>query len=184
MVTITGEVFFDVAPDNTSPFFVRANKSEIKVLGTTFNVNTYSKSTVTTLLSGSLEIRSSTETARLIPGQKAIVWNDAVIAKDSIIIAKDDTLQTVSWKKTTRVYSHVPMRDFVADIGRWYGLEIVNLDCVPANAYISASLCYNAPIEKVLAMLKRSGIRFFRAGNKITFCEPVGESTKERIKNI
>ncbi len=42
-VTVTGEVYFDVAKDAKRPFIVMADNSEIRVLGTQFNVNAYSE---------------------------------------------------------------------------------------------------------------------------------------------
>ncbi|MEO6681256.1 MAG: FecR domain-containing protein, partial [Ginsengibacter sp.] len=40
-VEITGEVYFEVAHNATKPFIVKANAVDIKVLGTSFNVNAY-----------------------------------------------------------------------------------------------------------------------------------------------
>lgn len=172
IVHLTGEALFDVVPNRAVPFYVITNNAEIKVLGTTFNVDAYSKNTTTTLLTGSLEIKSSGETARIIPGEKAISWHSTKLAKDTIIVTKGDTLQTISWKNVNRIYSNTPLREFVSDMGRWYELEIVNLGCVPANAVISVSLCYDAPIEDVLHIFNKTRLRYFKAGNKVTFCNP------------
>ncbi|MFW6370779.1 MAG: FecR family protein [Bacteroidota bacterium] len=40
-VTVTGEAFFDVAPDPDRPFIINAGDARVKVLGTSFNVNAY-----------------------------------------------------------------------------------------------------------------------------------------------
>ncbi|OYW15932.1 MAG: hypothetical protein B7Z54_09975, partial [Sphingobacteriales bacterium 12-47-4] len=40
-VEISGEAYFEVAPDKTKPFYVSKGDMEVKVLGTHFNVNAY-----------------------------------------------------------------------------------------------------------------------------------------------
>src|SRR5690606_29613893 len=57
-VEITGEVYFEVAHNASQPFIVKANGVDIKVLGTSFNVNAYEdeSSMKTTLLEGSVEV--------------------------------------------------------------------------------------------------------------------------------
>src|SRR5690606_9494752 len=53
-VEITGEAYFEVAPDKKRPFFVKSAHQKIEVLGTHFNVNAYSdeENTTTTLSEG------------------------------------------------------------------------------------------------------------------------------------
>ena len=50
-VYLSGEAFFEVAKDKTHPFIVHANKVEVEVLGTKFNVSAYPENpTVNTTL--------------------------------------------------------------------------------------------------------------------------------------
>lgn len=171
IVNVTGEAFFDVAHDRIAPFYVYTSNSEIKVLGTTFNVNAYSKRTVTTLLTGSLEIKSGSQTARLTSGEKATALVSPQVIKDTIILTKEDTLHAVSWKNVNRIYSNISMRDFVSDMGRWYNLEFINLSCVPATASITVSMCYDIPLDEVLNIFRETGLKFYKDGNRITFCD-------------
>ena len=170
IIDLTGEAFFNVVPGNKMPLYVRTGNSEIKVLGTTFNVRAYTGNTIAALLTGSLEIKSSSEAALLNPGQKATVWSNSRMDRDTIVVAKVDTLQITSWKNANRIYSNALLRDFVSDMGRWYNLEIVNLGCVPAYASITVSICYDAPVDDFLTILRKVGLRLVKVGNKITFC--------------
>lgn len=45
-VVLTGEAFFDVKPDRNKPFIIQTGKSEVAVLGTSFNVKSYPDSLV------------------------------------------------------------------------------------------------------------------------------------------
>ncbi|MCA9748711.1 MAG: FecR domain-containing protein, partial [Romboutsia sp.] len=57
-VTLIGEAFFDIERDVNKPFIVNANEIKIKVLGTSFNVKSYSKDEKieTTLVTGKVEL--------------------------------------------------------------------------------------------------------------------------------
>jgi len=57
-VTLTGEGYFDIVKNKDKPFIMHANKIDIKVVGTTFNVRAYpgEKNTETSLIRGSIEV--------------------------------------------------------------------------------------------------------------------------------
>lgn len=86
---------------------------------------------------------------------------------------KADTTAALSWTKTTRIYNNASLREFVADLGRWYNLEFVNFSCIPASARISMIICANTPVEKLLEIFTNQKLKFYKVGNRITFCDPV-----------
>ncbi|MFP3637131.1 FecR family protein, partial [Bacillus sp. SIMBA_033] len=57
-VTITGEAYFEVSKNKNKPFRVKTADQTVEVLGTHFNVNSYSDepATVTTLAEGSVRV--------------------------------------------------------------------------------------------------------------------------------
>lgn len=76
-VWLSGEAFFDIQHDTLSPFVVHTLWTDIKVLGTTFNVQAYpnASATETTLLTGSVEVKLKAfpeETILLKPNQKLV----------------------------------------------------------------------------------------------------------------
>src|SRR5690606_22131597 len=71
-VTLYGEAYFDVAKDKNRPFLIETNGTEIRVLGTSFNVNAYNETVSTTLVEGSLKVSNGTHSSTLKPGQEAI----------------------------------------------------------------------------------------------------------------
>lgn len=48
-IKLNGEAYFEVVKDKEKPFIVEMGDNEIKVLGTSFNINNYDGSFVTTL---------------------------------------------------------------------------------------------------------------------------------------
>jgi transmembrane sensor len=78
-VSLKGEAFFDVKPDATHPFVIDANGTEIKVLGTSFNVKAYSKQPVRVdVATGKVLVRKAKNEINLVKGQSAEVVNDTV----------------------------------------------------------------------------------------------------------
>ena len=70
-VSITGEVYFEVAKDRSRQFIVEANGVSTKVLGTHFNINAYEDEPETriTLLEGAVKIESRGSEQMLTPGR-------------------------------------------------------------------------------------------------------------------
>ena len=74
IVQIKGEAYFDVAPDSEHPFIVQTPYTSIQVTGTTFNVRAYPDENIesTTLINGSIKIKSKNEDFELTPNQHFI----------------------------------------------------------------------------------------------------------------
>jgi transmembrane sensor len=171
VIELTGEAFFEITPNISFPLIVNAGNAVLRVSGTTFNVNSYFNNTVATLLMGSLEIINAKNQLSLKSGEQAIVKNTTNYAdvQDTIIkLSQTDTAQIVSWRKALHLYTKMDLKDFVADIGRWYDLDIIGIESVPKGNF-SGSFCYDIPLEDVLKIFRRMGMRFRRDGRKIIF---------------
>ncbi|HEX5552694.1 MAG TPA: FecR domain-containing protein [Chitinophagaceae bacterium] len=80
VVTLTGEAYFEVAPDAERPFIIHANAMNIKVLGTVFNVKAYpeDKTIEAALIKGSIEVSLRQDPTRKIilrPHEKITIFN-------------------------------------------------------------------------------------------------------------
>nr|WP_286083552.1 FecR family protein [Parabacteroides goldsteinii] len=63
LVKLDGEAYFDVTKDKSKPFIVQTNNYNVEVLGTKFDVDSYSETEIfeTTLMEGSVRISSLTD---------------------------------------------------------------------------------------------------------------------------
>ena len=72
-VYLEGEGYFEVARDSAKPFIVEAKEVDVRVLGTSFNVNTYvsERAIRTTLVSGKVRVgdRLTGKGEVILPGQ-------------------------------------------------------------------------------------------------------------------
>ncbi|MCF2504243.1 FecR domain-containing protein [Dyadobacter sp. CY107] len=78
-VSLQGEAFFDVKPDAAHPFVINANGTEIRVLGTSFNVKAYKEAPVRVDVStGKVEVSKASKKIQLVKGQGAEVLDDTI----------------------------------------------------------------------------------------------------------
>ena len=80
-VEITGEAYFEVVHDATKAFYVMKGDVSVQVLGTHFNMNTYSdeNNIKVTLLEGAVKVSKDASIGLLKPGQQAQVGLDIKI---------------------------------------------------------------------------------------------------------
>ena len=122
-VEIKGEGYFEVAENKAKPFRVlTSNGTEVKVLGTKFNVKAYeSESAVTaTLVSGAVAIQNGAEQKNIKPNQQAIVTSDGITIKTR---SKDEVTQTLAWKNGQINFEGETAQSILKQIERWYVVE-------------------------------------------------------------
>lgn len=120
-VYIQGEAFFKVSKDQQHPFIVHANQTEVQVLGTSFNINTYeTDSEETALVEGAVVNRDmhGSEVA-LHPGIRAVYST-----KDGFSTHSFDTTEVLSWMKGVYYFHNTPLRDLSKVLSRWYNAEV------------------------------------------------------------
>ncbi|NIJ53408.1 FecR family protein [Dyadobacter arcticus] len=78
-VSLNGEAFFEVKPDAEHPFIIIANGTEIKVLGTSFNVKAYQESPVRVdVATGKVQVSKASKKIELVKGEGAEVLADSI----------------------------------------------------------------------------------------------------------
>ncbi len=161
-VELEGEGYFEITHDKDKPFIVVSQNQHVIVKGTKFNVTAYGddKSRVTTLLEGSVLVKSTGNQARggdevlLRPNEQAIMENE-VITKSPI-----DALEVVAWKNGKFVYNGTPLEAIMKQLARWYDVEVVYLDAVEGITF-TGSISRFENIDDVLRKISLTeSVRF------------------------
>ncbi|MEM9895414.1 MAG: FecR domain-containing protein [Bacteroidota bacterium] len=122
-VHLNGEAFFDVTKDPKNPFEIRAeNGLKVKVLGTSFVVNTNREKSenVVAVRSGKVRVEHTGEkTVYLEKGQR-IRWNTNSLMKEDF----SDYLRIFGWVDNKLVFHRRDMPEVFADIGDWFGVKV------------------------------------------------------------
>ncbi|HEV7350751.1 FecR domain-containing protein [Telluribacter sp.] len=78
-VSLKGEAFFDVAPDASHPFVIDANGTQVRVVGTSFNVKAYDEAVRVDVKSGKVEVSKASRKAILTKGEGVKVEADTIM---------------------------------------------------------------------------------------------------------
>jgi ferric-dicitrate binding protein FerR (iron transport regulator) len=167
-VEITGEAYFEIAHNASKPFIVQKGQTEVKVLGTHFNVNAYDdeESLKVTLLEGSVAVSSLTANsqlkAKLKPGQQAILTHNSQLETRNNI----DVDEVMSWKNGFFSFSNADIRTVMRQLSRWYDVDVVYQGEIP-NEKLEGKIPRNVNASAVLGALQYTGIKFEIEGKKI-----------------
>lgn len=89
VVSLEGEAYFKVAKDAAHPFIVKSGNLQIRVLGTEFNVRSYSPTDVrVTLITGKVAVSDTcgVHSVEMVPGQSAQLSSDGTFAMNEVDI--------------------------------------------------------------------------------------------------
>ncbi len=81
---LDGEALFDVAPDAHRPFYVRANGSEIRALGTRFNVRIRPQFVELTVTHGAVAVRDGKSGVERVAAGDSAAIRDGLVAQTAI----------------------------------------------------------------------------------------------------
>lgn len=165
-VKLEGEAYFEVAKDKKHPFIVETSTQEVQVLGTHFNINSYTDEAVvaTTLAEGAVKVSlvKSNVTQLLVPGQQSLTKNR------TIEVTNANMEQVLDWKEGDFNLNHVDLKTAMRKIARWYNVEVVydaNIsDGIEAGGWISR----DKKLSEILKSIEAVGqVHFTIQGRKI-----------------
>ena len=121
-VTLTGEGYFEVVKDSTQPFIVKAGDIDVRVLGTTFNVNAYSEKEViaTTLVEGKVQVNYRTGHQVITPGMQLVYDKQ----DGKVNVREVDTEVYTSWKDGYYYFKREALENIMDVLVQWYDLNV------------------------------------------------------------
>lgn len=164
VVELEGEAYFEIAGNKKVPFVVKSKRQRVEVLGTHFNINTYSDEPVvtTTLLEGSVRLVTVRQERILEPGEQALT-TDKVVE-----VTRIDVSKAVDWIAGDFNFEDTDFRVAMREICRWYDMEIVYDQSVPKDIRSGGWISRSNPLSSVLRSIEKSGqVHFKIEGKKI-----------------
>jgi ferric-dicitrate binding protein FerR (iron transport regulator) len=164
-VEVTGEAYFEVAKlvnpstGQRVPFHVKVNnKTEIEVLGTHFNINSYDDESAvsTTLLEGSVRVVNGLEKAVITPGQQARIETGSSHIK---IVPDANVEKVMAWKNGVFDFQDATLEEVMRELQRWYNIDVVYEKGVPQLEFIGR-MGRDLSLASVLNGLELSRVHF------------------------
>ena len=121
-IFLTGEAYFEVAPDSLHPFIVHTAEVAVRVLGTSFNVNAYPEreTVAATLVEGSVQVNYKAGQQVIRPGMQLVYDKQNGKAEVSAV----DTEVYTSWKDGYYYFKREPLENIMEVLSRWYDLNV------------------------------------------------------------
>jgi ferric-dicitrate binding protein FerR (iron transport regulator) len=134
-VELTGEAYFEVATvhlrsGQKMPFKVNvANKAEVEVLGTHFNIMAYNEEEAikTTLLEGAVKVNTQQATLSGVEGSAILKPGEQVSISHSSQLSQPIPVQTeevVSWTNGKFHFNNADIKVIMRQIARWYDVDV------------------------------------------------------------
>lgn len=154
-VILSGEAYFEVAKNKDMPFIVQTRNQDVQVLGTHFNINSYSdeQSIKTTLLEGAIKVTNANFSKILKPGEQSLVENNGL--GNINVIKNIDVDSEIAWKKGLFSFNNVALKTILIQLERWYDIKI-DYQSIPDKRY-NGMVPRKSNLSEVLNMLELTG---------------------------
>lgn len=155
-VRLVGEAFFEVTKDPDKPFIIETGDLTTKVLGTSFNINSYEFNDMisVTVRTGKVQVVSispdgSTEMVQLVPNEMAQYSKTAnAITKSTV-----DNENYIDWKNGIIRFNDITFQEASKMLSRWYGVSLSFANNDLKNCHITARY-EHAKLQVVLESIK------------------------------
>lgn len=152
-VELNGEAYFEVATDKAHPFIVQTEKYDIRVLGTTFNVNAYRNSDLfeTSLVEGKVTVyRPNTQTSVMLQPNEMLTEENGKLYKSAI-----PSGNRFLWREGIYTFNDETLESIFKRLSVYYEVTII---C--RNKQISSRKCtgkfrQKEGIEQVMRVLQK-----------------------------
>ena len=157
-VTIIGEAFFNVKPNPEKPFIINAGNTQVKVLGTSFNVCAYPETETVEVIvaTGKVQITQKKEDLLaqnsevfLTPGEKGTLFNESNLLEKSI----NANVNFLAWKTNDLVFDETPLSEVIQCLEKVYHIEIQLTEPDLENLLLTAHF-NKKPIDFILDVVR------------------------------
>jgi ferric-dicitrate binding protein FerR (iron transport regulator) len=154
-VYISGEAYFSVVQNNKQPFIVKTVDMEVEVLGTVFNISSYSdsESSSATLESGKINVRFKNQQNQpvILAPNEQIIYNrvSGFVEKQTVKVEN-----IIAWTKGDLVIQNMSIKEIAKIIERKYDMKVyTNLNRYK-NEKITMKFTNDEEITEFMMILK------------------------------
>jgi ferric-dicitrate binding protein FerR (iron transport regulator) len=150
-ITLSGEAYFEVTPDKSKPFVIYANNAQIKVVGTSFNVdaNDAKDKVDVYVASGVVELSDITDRNNKVllhPGNSGMI-NNRIVSMTSY-----GDVNCLAWKTGDLTFNGARLNDVTAVLNEIYNVRIVIREPGIDTTRIEGSY-QNDPLDHILRVI-------------------------------
>jgi ferric-dicitrate binding protein FerR (iron transport regulator) len=138
-VKLTGEAFFNVAPDKQKPFDIAVDEVKVRVVGTSFNVKNDAEETEVVVETGIVSVGVVDKAVKVLPRQKVVVHK-----KQRALDVQRSQDDLYNYYRTKRfVCNNTPLYQLAEALSSAYNVKII----IPEERV--QNLRWNTTLEKM-----------------------------------
>lgn len=174
-VSLEGQAFFQVTHDERRPFTVYAGNASARDLGTAFAVRSYPADSAVQVVvrEGAVSLSG---VGRLEAGDVGSLTLDGVAR----LRRHADAVSLLAWVDGKLQFVDAPLREVLADVQRWYGLDVQLADARLASLPFTGSLADLPPSGVVDQVAMTLGLRARRDGERYVLEIVAGRTPRVR----
>ncbi|SHM47569.1 FecR family protein [Chitinophaga jiangningensis] len=150
-VSVSGEAFFEVAPNAQQAFEVAAGPVNVTVLGTSFNINNYNTTIHTTLVTGKVSTGAAGNKLVLTPGQQA-QYNTQTNQQQRISV---DARIYTAWKDGDVYFEEAALGNILQQLGRSFDYNFTCKEPALMQLLLTLDMRQPATLQQVLDQITR-----------------------------
>ncbi len=151
-INLTGEAFFDVHHDAAHPFIIHTQGTDVRVLGTSFNVRAYDAQVQVVVKTGKVQFSKNNHKVILTKGQKAeILANVDTIIKSEVAEEKE----VVKEKLNSFVFNKLPLGEVAKSLSEKFNIEIVFTNDKIKDCKLTATF-ENENLDNILSIISET----------------------------
>jgi transmembrane sensor len=148
-INLTGEGFFDVHHDSVHPFIIHTQGTDVRVLGTSFNVRAYNAQVQVLVKTGRVQFSKNNANVILTKGQKGeILANVDTIIKSEISEVK----MVMKDKLNSFVFNKMSLGEVAENLSKQFNKEIKFSQDKIKNCKLTATF-ENENLENIIAVI-------------------------------
>ena len=168
-VELTGEAYFEVTENTQKPFRVSTGEQIVEVLGTEFNISSYTDNELiyTTLVEGKVKVFSEDNpelSQNLTPGYQTYMYKES----GDISIRKVDINEYVAWKNGEFNFNNKTLAEMMETLSRWYDINVVFENDRKKKVRFTGTIKRYENLEQMLRLIEKTHeVKFEKTGDEI-----------------
>ncbi len=164
-IELNGEAYFEIVHDKKKKFLIKTDNFIVKVLGTKFNVKSYTEqeTALVSVKSGKVEVELPQASMKLTANEQVQIQANG----NEFIKKKEDNSRTLAWIQSKLYYQNATIYDITKDLEHYYNCQFKYSENQSFNNRISGQHD-NKSLEAVLQSIEYiTGIKYKIEGDTI-----------------
>ena len=152
-IYVDGEIYIEVARDEERPFYVRTKDMNVRVLGTKFNVRSYTtEDRHVTLVQGKVQVTNTNSLTSVVlqPGQD-LTYTETGEEK----ISRVNIATYTAWTEGMFYFEDSSLEEIMSSLGRWYNVNVDFEQVELYNIRLNFWTNRNAHLDEAVELLNK-----------------------------